>query len=211
MGRLIRVLLVDDHPVVREGMEGALMKIGGFDVVGRAATIAGAREMIAAQANKGASVQVVLCDLFFGRELLGFDLLTDLVSKEGSPPVVLFSQYASDSLYRTAVEAGAAGYLTKDAPLSDVVRALRAAAAGRTSLPLAAMKATRETPRAPDPRERSVIALVARGATTDAIASELGFAPKTIEGRIGLLFRRYNVASRAELVARAISEGWITH
>lgn len=211
MGRLIRILVVDDHPIVRDGLEALLTKTGGFLVAGRATDPAEAQALLAQQGTDVSAFDVVLCDLFFGGRPLGFELLTELVATPGAPPVVLFSQFSSDSLYRTAVEQGAAGYLVKDAPLTEIARALRGAVAGRSSLSLAALRSARESPKAPNARDRIIMSAVAHGATNVEIGVQLGLAEKTIEGRLAKLFRRYDVVSRAELVAHALAEGWINN
>lgn len=76
-------------------------------------------------------------------------------------------------------------------------------------MPLAALRASREAPAAPTAKEKKIIAAVAHGATNAEIGGQIGLATKTVEGLLTLLFARYGVVSRAELVARALAEGWI--
>jgi DNA-binding NarL/FixJ family response regulator len=204
MAGLIKLVLVDDHPVVRDGLRALLEDIEGFEVIGAAADPEAAVALISR-----AVPDVAVCDLFFGRQPAGFELLATLAAQPGAPPVVIFSQFASDSLYRTALDAGAAGYLSKDAPLAEIADSLRAAAAGRSGWSTAALRAGHAAKAAPDERERVMLAAMAHGQTTAEIGLALGLATKTIEGRIAAMFRRYGVVSRTELTAKALSEGWI--
>lgn len=204
MAGLIKLLLVDDHPVVRDGLRALLEGINGFEVVGTAASPDEALPLVAARRP-----DVVVCDLFFGHAPIGFELVNALSAHSGSPPVVLFSQFISNSLYRTALDAGAAGYLSKDAALEEIEAVLRAVAGGRSGWSTAALRAGHQGAPAPDARDRGLLAAAARGDTNLEIGRRLGLATKTVEGRLAVMFRRYDVVSRAELVAKALSEGWI--
>jgi len=204
----IRVLLVDDHPVVADGVRMMLAAEPGIEVVGIAGSAAGADELIDRERP-----DVVVCDIEIGADS-GFDILRrhrdgrrDVAAAR--PAFVMFSAFERRSYFQQAFQDDAHGYVVKGASGPELVAAVRAAAAGDYRFGADVMRAVRDRVRRPSDRLLEVIGLIALGRTNDEVAHELGISRKTVEGHLRTLFNGYSVASRTELAMLAVREGWI--
>jgi len=202
----VRLIIVDDHPVVRQGLRGMLSTDPTLDVVGEAATGEDALVQIA-ELNP----DVVLMDL----RMPGMDgaTATGRITREHpSVKVVVLTTYDSDTDILRAVEAGAAGYLLKDTPMEDLAAALRAAARGETVLapPVAARLVSRmRTPPAESltPREVQVLAEVARGLTNADVGRALYIGETTVKTHLLRIFAKLGVDDRTAAVTVAMQRG----
>jgi len=202
----IRVAIVEDHPVVREGTAAILSNQPGISVEGTAGSLAEARELLAR-----IDVDVVLLDIRLGTES-GLGLLARNVigshssTSSDEPAVVVLTAYDYPQYADAARRLGAAGFVLKTAPLAEIVEAIRAAAtsghASGTSTPW--LDAAR-----PTARELDVVRLVIDGRSNDEIGVTLGIGSRTVETHLRRLFERFGVASRTELSTRALREGWL--
>lgn len=205
---MIRLILADDHPVVRAGLLALFGLEEDMTVVGEAAT--------ARDAVRLADVQhpdVVLMDLQFGGDLQGVDA-TRLIRAEADPPhVLILTNYDTDADILGAVEAGASGYLLKDAPPEELIAAVRAAAAGESALAPAIRTRLVMRVQAPEsqlsPREREVLALVAGGASNREIGEQLFLSEATVKSHLVHIFTKLDVTSRTSAVAKARELGLI--
>lgn len=205
---MIRLILADDHPVVRAGLLALFGLEEDMTVVGEAAT--------ARDAVRLADVQhpdVVLMDLQFGGDLQGVDA-TRLIRAEADPPhVLILTNYDTDADILGAVEAGASGYLLKDAPPEELIAAVRAAAAGESALAPAIRTRLVMRVQAPEsqlsPREREVLALVAGGASNREIGEQLFLSEATVKSHLVHIFTKLEVTSRTSAVAKARELGLI--
>ncbi|WP_432558363.1 response regulator [Granulicoccus sp. GXG6511] len=213
----VRVLLVDDHPVVRAGLRALLQDRDGIEVVGEAADAAAA---LALARNPSVAPDVVLCDLRLGPGGDGVDVAKAL---EGSgtkadrgavapPAVVILTTFDHDADIVRAVEAGAAGYLLKDAPPDEIVTAIVRAARGETvltaDLTARVVETMRERTRAPlSDRELDVLRLVAEGKSNREIARALFVSEATVKTHLNHAFGKLGVASRTAAVAAARRTG----
>jgi two-component system NarL family response regulator len=192
----IRVAIVDDHPVVREGTAALLDAQAGLRVVGTASSIEEASSLL----DPGA-VDVLLLDIRLGSDsglaLLGGD--------EPRPAIVVLTAYDYPQYVAAALRLGASGFVVKTAPVPELVDAIRRAAAGGLAFgrrPAAAAASL-------TPREREVVGLVVDGHSNDEVGAALGITTKTVEGHLRRLFDRLGVQSRTELATRALREGWL--
>ncbi|HLT67923.1 MAG TPA: response regulator transcription factor, partial [Microbacterium sp.] len=126
---MIRILLADDHPVVRAGVRAMLASDPGLDVVGEAIEPGEAVAMAAERRP-----DIVLMDLQFGTRQTGADATRLIRALDDPPPVLVLTNYDTDGDILSAIEAGASGYLLKDCPPEELIAAIRAAAAGETAL-----------------------------------------------------------------------------
>lgn len=202
MAGVIRVVVVDDHPIVAHGTASALTA-AGMDVVGIAHDI---DEAVAIILDR--TPDVVVCDVMLGPEPDGLDLPRRLTDVDSTTAVLLVSSYEAPFFLARAVRDGAYGYVFKSAPVPELVQAVQTIAGGGVHFPAKALRAAR-THRAPSVREMEIISLVATGATNGEIARRLGITDKTVESSIAQLFARYELASRTELAMHAIREGWL--
>ena len=205
MAGVIRVAVVDDHPATAEGLAALLAAEPDIAVVGTAADVAGAQALM-----RTASPDVVLCDIELAGGVRGFELLGAPRPHGASRPAVVFlSAYDYPAFYAAALERGAAGYLLKTAPVADVLRAVRTAAAGGTAFTRHDLRTARTALRHPSERELAVIGLIVAGRSNDEIAGQLAIGSRTVESHLRRLFERYAVYNRTELAMLAVQEGWL--
>jgi DNA-binding NarL/FixJ family response regulator len=204
----IRVLLVDDHPVVREGVRAMLAPEPDIEVAGEA----GSGDEAVAQARVGA-YDVILMDLRMpGTD--GVDAIGQILAADPAARIVVLTTYETDADILRAVEAGAAGYLLKDAPRGEVANAIRVAARGETVLSpsVAARLVTRV--RRPhreslSAREVEVLQLVGRGMTNADIGRRLFISEATVKTHLLRAFGKLGVSDRTAAVTTAIEWGEI--
>ncbi|MDX8052207.1 response regulator transcription factor [Lentzea sp. BCCO 10_0798] len=204
----IRLLLADDHPVVRAGLRAVLETEPGFVVVAEAATA----EAAVARATEG-DIDVVLMDLRFGPGMTGAEATAAITAHPGAPRVLIVTTYDTDADTLPAIESGATGYLLKDAPPDDLAAAVRTAAAGRTTLAPTVADRLLNRMRMPDAaltrREIEVLALVADGLSNRAIAARLHLTEGTVKSHLARSYTKLGVDSRTAAVATAIDIGLI--
>jgi DNA-binding NarL/FixJ family response regulator len=204
----IRLLLADDHPVVRAGLRAVLETEPGLEVVAEAAT---AEEAVARAA--GGDVDVVLMDLQFGGGMNGAEATAAIAARPEAPRVLIVTTYDSDADTLPAIEAGATGYLLKDAPPEDLAEAVRTAAAGRTALAPAVADRLMNRLRTPGTtltrRETEVLALVADGLSNQAVGQRLHLTEGTVKSHLARVYAKLDVDSRTAAVAAATSLGLI--
>ncbi len=204
----IRVLLVDDHPVVRQGLRALLSTQEGIEVVGEAGD--GAAAVAAAERL---SPDVVLMDVVMPR-MDGVEALRHIAERRPQTRVVMLTSYADERRAMEAVDAGASGFLLKDATPRDVVSAIRAAHRGEAVLhPAVAAKLMAERRRPPaahadlTPRELEVLRLIARGHQNKVIAAELHVSEKTVKTHVSAVLRKLDVTDRTQAAMYAVREG----
>ncbi len=201
-GPVIRVLLVDDHPVVRQGVRGMLAPAADLEVVGEAASGDEAVRLVRADPP-----DVVLMDL----RMPGGDGVEATARIGALSRVVVLTTYETDADILRAVEAGAVGYLLKDASPEDLVAAVRAAARGETVLaPSVAGRLVRRTP-ALSPREVEVLRLVGRGLSNAEIGRQLFIGEATVKTHLLRVFSKLDVSDRTAAVTTAMRLGLLGH
>jgi DNA-binding NarL/FixJ family response regulator len=203
---MIRILLVDDHPVVRHGLRGMLDAEPDLSVVGEASSgtagVAAAREL---------TPDIVLMDLRMP-DGDGVQATGQILAALPTARVVVLTTYETDRDILRAIEAGASGYLLKDASPAELADAVRAAARGETVLaPSVASTLVRQV-RAPAPpalsaREVQVLRLVAQGRTNAEIGKELFISEATVKTHLLRVFNKLDVADRTAAVTTAMSHG----
>ncbi|WP_406136538.1 response regulator [Streptomyces sp. NBC_01089] len=202
---VITLLIVDDHPVVRDGLRGMFTDAPGFQVLGEAAD-----GVTAVELTGRLDPDVVLMDLRMPGGN-GVDAIAELTRRGSRAKVLVLTTYDTDSDTLPAIEAGATGYLLKDAPRDELFTAVRAAADGRTVLsPAVASRLVSRvrTPAAPghdalSTREREVLVLVARGTSNRDIARELFISEATVKTHLTHIYGKLDVKDRAAAVAVA--------
>jgi DNA-binding NarL/FixJ family response regulator len=205
----IRLLIADDHPVVRDGLSGMFAPDPDFEVVGEASD--GAEAVRLAQAVKP---DVILMDL----RMPGMDgvaAITELVRRSVPVRVLVLTTYDTDSYVLPAIEAGATGYLLKDAPRAELLRAVRAAAAGQGVLSPSVATRLMSRVRTPAPellsqRELEVLELVAAGTTNRDAAVRLFISEATVKTHLLHIYAKLGVTDRAAAVAEAYNRGLLT-
>jgi DNA-binding NarL/FixJ family response regulator len=206
---MIRLLIVDDHPIVRDGLRGAFAGNPEFEVVGEAGD--GAEAVSRATALKP---DVVLMDLRMPR-MDGVEAIRRLQREAPAVRVLVLTTFDTDSDVLPAIEAGATGYLLKDAPVDELLRAVRAAARGESVL--APTVAGRLMGRVRQPaqgtlsqRELQVLKLVADGATNREAAAKLFISEASIKTHLLHIYDKLGVHDRAAAVGEAFRRGLVT-
>jgi DNA-binding NarL/FixJ family response regulator len=197
----IRVLLVDDHPLVREGLRARLSGLPQVCVVGEAGH---AREAFVAVAD--AQPDLVLMDVGM-KEMSGIELTAELRQRHPALKVLMLSMYDNPEYVSRAIAAGACGYVLKDAPSEEIIEAILAAAAGESYFsPAIAGRRTRSQTARPvlSPRESGILACLARGCASRQIAEELGLSVRTVETHRQNIRRKLNLDGQAELIKYAV-------
>ncbi|MFF4092809.1 response regulator [Streptomyces sp. NPDC001834] len=206
---VITLVVVDDHPVVRDGLRGMFESAPGFRVLGEASDGVAGVDLVARL-----DPDVVLMDLRMPGGG-GVAAIAELTRRGARARVLVLTTYDTDSDTLPAIEAGATGYLLKDAPRDELFHAVRAAADGRTVLsPAVASRLVSRvrTPSAPrneplSAREREVLALVAKGTSNRAIAAELFISEATVKTHLTHVFAKLGAKDRAAAVAVGYDRG----
>ncbi|HJP73878.1 MAG TPA: response regulator transcription factor [Pseudonocardiaceae bacterium] len=206
---MITLLIVDDHPIVRDGLSGMFASDPGFEVLGEASD--GAEAVRLAQTLKP---DVILMDL----RMTGMDGLAaikELAKLRLPAKVLVLTTYDTDNYVLPAIEAGATGYLLKDAPRAELLRAVQAAAAGQSVLSpsVATRLVTRVRTPGEDPlsqRELEVLELVAAGTTNREAARKLFISEATVKTHLLNIYTKLGVSDRAAAVAEAFNRGLLT-
>jgi DNA-binding NarL/FixJ family response regulator len=203
----IRVLIADDHPVVRQGLRTYLELQPDIEVAGEA----GGGIEAATQAERLAP-DVVLLDMVMPAGD-GLEALRRIRTGPGAPRVVVLTSFPADDRVVEAMRAGAAGYLLKDAQPAELLAAIRSAHSGGSPLhPEAAARLVGELRRPPDAggeltgREREVLALIARGMPNKAIALQLSLSEKTVKAHVSAILRKLDVTDRTQAALKAVRE-----
>jgi DNA-binding NarL/FixJ family response regulator len=213
---VIRVLLVDDQPLARAGLRRILRPRAGFDVVG--------------ECDDGDQVEhavtdtrpdVVVMDMRMKRAD-GAEATRRLRARDDSPPVLILTTFDEDEVLSAALRAGASGFLLKDAPGAELVKAVKTVAEGGAYLDLAVTHrvltafGTRTAPvlSAPDasltPRELEVLRLVGRGLANSEIARELYISEVTVKAHLGHVLTKLSLRDRAAAIVYAFDTGLVT-
>jgi DNA-binding NarL/FixJ family response regulator len=204
----IRVLIVDDHPVVREGLVAALEDESDFRIAGAAASAEEALKLVAT-----ARPDVILLDLELPG-LSGLEAIPRLSAALPAAGIIIFTAYDTDERVLGAVRAGARGYVLKGASVDEIARAIRAVHGGGSYLasPVAAkilrqMRSPRRASTMLSDRERTVLREVAAGRSTKQIAQVLGITERTVKFHVASIMNKLGADNRAQAVAEAAKRG----
>jgi DNA-binding NarL/FixJ family response regulator len=203
---VIRVLLAEDHPVVRAGLERLLETAGDIEVVGGAAD--GAQAIALAAEHRP---DVVLMDLSMPN-MNGIEATKQIVEGNDAVQVVVLTSFADREQIEAALDAGAIGYLLKDAEPEDVIRGVQAAARGESPLaPKAARALLRARAERPETqlseRELDVLRCVAEGLPNKLVAQKLGISEKTVKAHLTHIFQQLGVTDRTQAALWAKEHG----
>lgn len=210
-GSSIRVLIVDDHAIVRKGIRALLSEAGGFDVVGEADT-----GQAAVLRTEETLPDVILMDLLMpGMD--GIEATRQISGRYPQTGILVLTSFAADNKVFPAIKAGALGYLLKDSSPDDLVRAIRQVHRGEPSLhPVIARKLLREiarpaerepAPEALTAREMEVLKLVAEGLSNQDIADRIMVSESTVRAHVSRILGKLHLASRTQAALYAVREG----
>jgi DNA-binding NarL/FixJ family response regulator len=213
---VIRVVLADDHTIVRQGLRSLLERSGEVTVVGEASDGEAALAAIVEHAP-----DIGLVDVRMPRKT-GVEVVRELRKRGNSTPMILLTTFDDDAVLLDAVRAGISGYLLKDIGAPQLLDALRAAASGGTTiLPAVTERAKRffegrtsafeaaERPDALTPRELEVLRLIAAGYSNREIADALGTAESTVKNQTSSILSKLGVRDRTRAVLKALEMGWL--
>lgn len=205
---MIRLVIADDHPIVRAGLTALFSLEPDLEVVAEAST---PDEAVACAERE--NPDVVLMDLQFGSQsqATGVDATRRIRALEAPPYVLVLTNYDTDADILGAVEAGASGYLLKDAPPHELTAAVRAAAAGESALAPVIASRLLDRMRAPrvslSSREIEVLELVAAGRSNSEVAEQLFVSETTVKSHLAHIFSKLDVSSRTAAVSAARRKG----
>lgn len=207
----IRVLIVDDHPIVLKGTRALLAEVDDIEIVGEASNGRAAIE----EFNR-AQPDVVLMDLIMP-EMDGIEAIREITGEHSNAKILVLTSYITDDKVFPAIKSGALGYLLKDSAPDDLIRAIRQVYRGEPSLhPSIARKVLRElgkaTPEKPIPeplsdRETEVLRLLASGIDNQEIAEKLSIAEVTVRTHISRILSKLHLANRVQATLYALREG----
>jgi DNA-binding NarL/FixJ family response regulator len=210
MSATVRVLIVDDHEIVREGLQTLLSEEPDVEVVGLAADGSHALRLAT-----DLRPDVVLMDLVMP-EMDGIEATRRIRAAHSSCQVLVLTSFADDHRVRDAIQAGAIGYLLKDVLKPDLLRAIHQAAQGKSTLhPEAQQVLVRHATRAPAPhddlteREVSVLRLIASGRSNKEIAADLHLTEGTVKGYVSTILAKLGVSDRTQAALYAVKHGLV--
>ena len=207
----IRVLVVDDHPIVIKGTRALLEEFDDIEVVGDAQN-----GLVAIEENKKLQPDVILMDLIMP-EMDGIEAIRSITEEQPNAKILVLTSFITDDKVFPAIKAGALGYLLKDSESDDLIKAIRQVYRGEPSLhPSIARKMLQElgrsTPEKPIPepltdRETEVLRLLAKGHDNQEIADKLVIAEVTVRTHISRILRKLHLANRVQATLYALREG----
>ena len=201
-GMSVGLLLVDDHPIVLDGLRAALARHAEIKIVAEAASLAEARAAIAKP-----GIDVVLLDLRLP-DGSGIDLLRDAQAMSAPPAVIVLSSFLTPQYVNAAIALGASGFLLKTAATDEILAAIAMVSEGRLAFTAEQVRESRKAAWAPlTEREHDIIAGVMAGRSNDELSGDLGLARKSVEAYLSRLFIRFDVTTRTELAILAEREG----
>jgi len=201
----LRLVLVDDHPVVRAGLRALIESSDDLQVVGEASDAVGAVDTVAAE-----HPDVVLMDLSLGDGVGGIEATRRVAALDDAPAVLVLTTYDTESDILRALDAGARGYLLKDAPPSELFAGIRAVARGEPALAPSVAAALMRRAASPEPRmterEVEVLELLADGQGNREMARALFVSEATVKSHLSHIYTKLGVDTRAGAVAAAIEQ-----
>lgn len=208
---MIRVLIVDDHAIVRKGISALLSESGGFEIV---AEVADGKEAV--RAAEGTQPDVILMDLLMP-VMDGIEATRQITSRWPEARILVLTSFAADNKVFPAIKAGALGYLLKDSSPEALIRAIHQVFRGEPALhPTIARKLLQEiaqpadlppTPETLTARELDVLRLIAQGMSNQEIASELAISEPTVRAHVSHILGKLHLASRTQAALYAVREG----
>ncbi len=204
---IIRVAIVDDHPIVTDGVVANLRAAAEIDVVATGASAGDATAIAASHAP-----DVMILDLELGAGGSGLETIAAVKSASRATRVVIFSAYAGEERVATAFERGADSYVLKGTPSDELVAVVRSVARGEPMIPAEIAAELARAVRRPrgdrlTDREREIVALLAEGLSNRAAAERLGIAERTVKFHVAEILARLGAANRAQAVAIAKARG----
>jgi DNA-binding NarL/FixJ family response regulator len=197
----VRLFLVDDHPLVRDGLRARLDPLPGLEIVGESGSAAEALTLI-----ERLQPDLVLADVGM-KDMNGIELAALLQQRQPAVRVVMLSMYDNPEYVQQALQAGARGYVLKDAPAAEIVAAIDAVSAGGTFLsPAVSQRLFRNQAPKPllTPRESEILSALGRGESSKQIARDLGLSVRTVEAHRQSIKRRLGIEGQAELIKYAV-------
>jgi len=203
----LRLVIVDDHALVREGLRARLEAVPRLEVVGEAE--GGETALVLAQTLRP---DLMLVDVGM-RDMTGIQLVTLLAERHPRIATLMLSMYDHDEYVTSAIRAGARGYVLKDASVHEVIAAIDAVSAGGTYYSAGVAQALLQARSQPDdltPREREILLMLAHGQSNKAVARALDISTRTVETHRLRLRRKLDIDSASGLLKYALERGWIT-
>ncbi len=212
---MIRLLIIDDHEMVREGLKAMLVAEPDFEIVGDAANAEQSLELI-----ERLHPDVVLLDIRLPG-VSGIDLCSNVTSLYPQTAVIILTTFAEESLVAQCIQAGARGFIVKDIERFDLKRSIRAVARGEAVIDskaavavLAQLRRTPQVSQEPSPEPLStqqivILRLIAQGLSSREIATQLYLSENTVKGYVQEILHRLGVKNRTEAVMVAVKQGWL--
>lgn len=200
----IRVVIVDDHPLIIDGLRGVLGRDPDIAIVGVADTVASARLLVETTAPDIALLDLRLPD---GS---GTELLTDYRGRDDGPAFIVLSTFLTTQYVNAAIALGASGFLLKTTPTDGILSAIHDVIGGKLAFSAEQLRASWRAGWTPlTSREREIVEGVMAGLSNDEISGRLGVSRKTVEGYLSRLFERFGIVTRTELGVLAEREQWL--
>jgi DNA-binding NarL/FixJ family response regulator len=199
-----RVVVIDDHPIVVEGLTGALTRHDRLEVVGSAGSVAAGRALI-----ESVAPDVVLLDLRLS-DGSGTEILAEFQRRESGPAFIVLSTFLTTQYVNASIALGASGFLLKTTPTIEIAEAIDEVASGHLAFTAEQLRASWRAGWTPlTSRERDIVEGVTAGLSNDELSMRLQVSHKTVEAYLSRLFERFAVVTRTELAVLAEREQWL--